>query len=60
MSLFFKSPSSRDVVEDNSSLSSSLTMHDVEDDSNLILMATLDDEETEQASIFYLGCESRT
>ena len=50
LSLFFKSPSSGDVVEDNSSSSSSLTLRDVEDDSNLILMVTLDDKKTEQAS----------
>ena len=50
LSLFFKSPSSRDVVEAKSSSSSSLMLHDVEDNSNLILMVTLDDEETEQAS----------
>ena len=50
LSLFFKSPSSGDAVADNSSSSSSLTLLDVEDDSNLILTVTLDDEETEQAS----------
>ena len=42
LSLFFKSPSSKDAVEAKSSLSSSLTLCDVEDDSNLILMVTLD------------------
>ena len=50
LSLFFKSPSSGDVVEAKSCTSLSLTMRDVEDKSNLILMVTLDDEETEQAS----------
>ena len=50
LSLFFKSPSCGDVVEAKSTSSSNLTLRDVEDDSNLILMVTLDDEETEQAS----------
>ena len=50
LSLFFKSPSSGDVVKAKSSSSSSLTLRDVEDHSNLILMVTLDDEETKQAS----------
>ena len=50
LSSFFKSPCSRDVDEDKSSLSSSLMLHDEEDYSNSILMFTLDDKETEQAS----------
>ena len=50
LSLFFKSPSSGDVVKAKSSSSSSLTLRDTEDDSNLNLMVTLNDEETEQAS----------
>ena len=45
---FFKSPSSGDVVKAKSSSSSILTLRDVEDDSNSIVMVTLD--ETEQAS----------
>ena len=48
LSAFFKSPSSEDVVEAKSSLSSRLMLCDVEDDSISILMVTLDDDETEQ------------
>ena len=49
MNLFFKLLSSGDVVNAKSSSSSSLMLCDVEDDINLILMVTLDGEETEQA-----------
>ena len=42
LKFIFKSPSSNDVVEAKSISSSSLTLSDVEDDSNSILMLTLD------------------
>ena len=50
LSSFFKSASSKDVVEAKSSSSLSFTPRDVEDGSNSILMVTLDDEEAKQGS----------
>ena len=50
LSSFFKSPCSGDVDEAKSSSTSSLMLRDEEDYSNSILMFTLDDEETKQAS----------
>ena len=51
LSSFFKSQSSKDVVGAKSSSSSSLTLRDVEDDSNAILMVTLDMEDIQQGSL---------